>query len=338
MVVAGLPGYSHPFKAGCLSRCATCCHYFSPQPSCQAQHLKTSALPLMTLQERPSPAARALVQAQLPRLVALAAKGAAEWTVPLRAEAARLLHAALVYAEGFAMQHLPGIISAIQAGIADEDAGVAAEAMAAAHVLGVHTPPRHWAPFVAEALSGEQLTPAQRATGLRVLNALLHAAGAAGQPSEQETVALLAGVLGREGLVAAEAQQLQVQLQEQQLAAVSELLRWGGQQCSTVALELLRLLLEAAARENASAAAAATAAGEAAAVGGSAAAPGAVAPPTAAGVVAELAAACGLGTAQQLCDQLAPRLLPLLSQVWPAARGSWHGIGMLCSLSPSVCF
>lgn len=282
----------------------------------------------LTLQARPSRTARLMVQAELPRLVPLAVRGSGEWTVALRAEADRLLRALLVYAEAGALQHLPAVLQCLRAGLADNDAGVASHALAAAHVLGVNVAARHWAPFVVEAITAEQLGAAQRATGLAVLSALLFAAGAAAQPAEAGTVQLVAAALQHEELVAAaeRAQQGQLQL----LDAASNLLAWGGQQCISVAPALLRLLLRLDAAERSRAAAAAAAAAEAPGTGalartapGSAATalPGAQQALAPRDVMARLAASCGLGSAQELCDQLAPSLLPTLCEVRTKALG-----------------
>ncbi|GAB4823764.1 hypothetical protein N2152v2_010810 [Parachlorella kessleri] len=296
-----LPGYSHPFQA--------------------------------SLETRPSYAARRMVVSELPRLMPHVFKGSAEWTITLRAEATRLLHVLLIFAEAGALQYLPAVLQALRSALADDDSSVAARALAAAHVLGVNLPAKHWAPFVAEALTAEQLSTAQRATALCVFDALLFAAGAAQQPAEQATVQLLATALGHREL-------LQSQLHLELLAALRSLVLWGRQQCSCVAGDLLLLLLtvDAAERGRAPAGGAAgnlTARAAAAPGAGSASlyntAP-AAAKLTAAGVVAELATSCGLGSAQQLCDQLAPRLLPALCQdhdQWQSSSPSWQACGSL---------
>jgi hypothetical protein len=259
-----------------------------------------------------------MVQSELPRLLPLVTKGCAEWTLTQRAEAARLLHALLVYAEAGVLQSLPVALQALRAGLADDDARVASQALDAAYVLGLNVPAKHWAPFAAEAVTAEHLTIAQRGTALRVLSGLLFAAGAAGQPAEQGTVELVAGGLGHRELD-------HPQLHAQLLAAASSLLLWSKRQCAGVASELLQLLLRVQAAERSRAAAsvpveaavgiaAGQAALTAAAVQGSNATV-ATAQLTAGAVTAELAAACGLGSAQELCDQLAPRLLPAICQV-----------------------
>jgi hypothetical protein len=273
------------------------------------------------LQARPSYAARTMVQSELSRIVPLVAKGSSEWTITLRAEAARLLHALLLYAEASALQYLPAVLQSLRVGLGDDDAGVASHTLGAVHVLGMNVPAKHWAPFALEAVAAEQLSMAQRGTGLRVLSELLFAAGASGQPADQAMVQLLAGALGHRELD-------HPQLHGQLLAAASNLLRWGKQQCSTVAAELLQLLLrmQAAERSRAAASAAIEAAGSGAAVQAAAIVQGGVtaaaAQLTTDEVMGELAAACGLGSAQEVCNQLAPRLLPAICQVrGPRGRG-----------------
>lgn len=253
-------------------------------------------------QARPSPAARHMVRQQLPRLVELAAKGSKEWTASLRAEAARMLHTTLVFAEGAVLEFLPAVLHSLRAGVADEDPAIASQALAAAGVLSVNVPARHWAAFMVEAVTAEQASVAQRVADLRLLGALL--GSAVGQQAQQDTVQLLAAALGHEELLGVGHAPLHAQI----LAATSSLVRWAQQQCAGVAPELLSLLLRVAAAEHGRPALNEPAGGVAKSL-----AP--TAQLTAGGVMSELAAACGLGSAQELCDQLAPRLLPAICQV-----------------------
>lgn len=216
-------------------------------------------------------------------------------------------------------------------------AGVATHAVGCVHVLGVNLPPRHWMALSIEAVAAEQQSTPQRTAALVVLSALLHAASKAGAAVESESLQLAADTLSSSELAAAALAADGSALRLQLLAACFNLVRWAGPGSAAVASQLFQLLLQLQAAEVDSLAQAsapeqaATAATTTAAAGAAAAAASSSSRPlTAAGVLAEMAAALGRASAADLCDMYGPAMLQRCVQVG-------HSGSLVCCWSVFCC-
>ncbi|KAG2487828.1 hypothetical protein HYH03_013545 [Edaphochlamys debaryana] len=212
---------------------------------------------------RPGAGCRALVAALLPQLLPALLRGLGEWTVGLRLAAARVLHTALALAEGAAEGQLGRLLPALCSAIADEEAEVASLILAAASLLGAHTPPAAWMPPLLERLAPPApaspatstsstsasapgplpgLSASQRTQTLVVLAGMLRAGGRAGWPLPPPLLAALAATLAEEGSLAAAAEHPAVR--QQLLAVVRAALAWAGPAAAAVAPPLHVVLLQ----------------------------------------------------------------------------------------------
>ncbi|KAI3431621.1 hypothetical protein D9Q98_004670 [Chlorella vulgaris] len=298
-VTPELPGYCHPFTDG-----------------------------------RPSYRARSVVQAHLTRLLQSALAGLREWTATLRAAAARLLRAALIYGEDEVLPQLPTVMLALREAVADEDAGVAMHGVGCVHVIGVNVPARNWMPLATECVAAEQ-SAAQRTAALVVLAALLHAACKAGTEVDAESIKLASTALDK-ALQATVAGTGQEEAAVQQLlAACSNLVCWAARSTSLVAPQLFQVLLQLWALQLSAGQSAAGAAGSMSSSAGSL---------TAFDVLSQLAAALGMGSAAQLCEPYGLTVLQSDIQSheqWTHLHPGWRTLSALlrlCEGAMLLCF
>ncbi|XRB02401.1 dynein axonemal assembly factor 5 [Pycnococcus provasolii] len=92
----------------------------------------------------PTPAARAMAVALLPKLLNGVLRTLREWTSAKRASGARSLLSLVALTRGDAAPHASAICPALAAAVADDDAGVAALVVLAARTLGTCCDPSHW--------------------------------------------------------------------------------------------------------------------------------------------------------------------------------------------------
>ena len=192
----------------------------------------------------PPPGARAMGAALLPALAPPLLRGLGEWTVALRASAARCLHALLALAGAAATPPLARLLPALRAAVGDEDAGVAARVAACVRAVGAFVPPQHWLPLAADAVADGRVGDAARANALVCLAALAHAAWRAGQPAPLSLVEPLAVVLSSDATLASAAEHAGARAQL--LSAVRASLAWLGPLAGApgVAAPLYRTLLQ----------------------------------------------------------------------------------------------
>ena len=218
------------------------------------------------------------------------------------------------------LHHLPGEawhISTLQ--FCPSPAGVATHAIGCVHALGVNLPARHWMPLAAEAVAAEQHTVAQRTAALVVLSGLLYGAAKSGSAEDSNCLQLAATTLCSAHLGAAAAAADGAALRQQLLAACSNLLQWAGPASAGIGAQLFQLLLQLWAVEaDSGAEASAAAAAEKSGAPDSASL-------TAAGVLAQLAAALGSASPADLCDQYGPAMLQSCLQVSGLAERSVPG-------------
>ncbi|PRW39200.1 dynein assembly factor axonemal [Chlorella sorokiniana] len=290
----------------------------------QALHaLVQAGLPLALMEEAVLPAA------QLACLLQQALAELREWTATLRLAAARLLRAALIYGEGEVLPQLPTVMHALRTAVADDDAGVATQAVGCVHVLGVNLPPRHWLPLAAELATAEQQSAAQRTAALVVLSALLYAASRAAVPADDANLQLAVLTLASPQVADAAAATDGGAVRQQVLAACSNLLRWAGPAVAPAAPQLFALLLRLWAAD--------------AAAQQAAAAPEQALQPTsssdslsAAAVLKQLAAAVGAASAAELCEGYGLALLSAGIQgheQWTHSQPEWRTLSALLRIS-----
>ena len=190
-------------------------------------------------------------------------------------------------------------------------------AIGCVHVLGVNLPARHWMPLAAEAVAAEQQTAGQRTAALVVLSGLLYSAAKSGSAVDSSCLQLAAVTLCGAQLGAAAAGADGVALQQQLLAACSNLLQWAGPASAGAGAQLFQLLLQLWAVE-ADSGAEASAAVEKAAVPDTASL-------TAAAVLAQLVTVLGSASPADLCNQYGPAMLQSCLQVSEMAAGGGAG-------------
>lgn len=253
----------------------------------------------------PSRAAAAMVRHFLPRVLPPALRDLREWTLGLRASAARVLQSLIVLAGAGVAPFLDTLVPALCSAMGDDEALVAALALGAVHVIGALVPVDTWLPLAMDAACGGKTTPPQRASALVVLSGLLHAAARARHPLAGAAVLQLAEALACDDVRTCDHPGVRLQL----AAAVTNLVAAAGQECRVAALPLLQILLELAARE-----AEATTCHAAKAA------------------LTSLALACGFPSAPYFVGAQAPDLLVRLlpgHEAWTAGSGAFAALGSL---------
>lgn len=102
---------------------------------------------------RPAVGARRMASSLLPLLLPPLLRELSEWTVSLRACAARQLRTLLVLVEGGITAQLPRLLPALCSAIGDEDGEVAANIIVSVHTLGAHVQVSRWLPLILDQVS-----------------------------------------------------------------------------------------------------------------------------------------------------------------------------------------
>lgn len=193
------------------------------------------------------PVLRTLVRSVLRALVDDALAQLREWTPTARLCGARLLRACAACAGKALEAHLDTVVPALASAVADDDAAVAAAVAAAAEAVGAVCAPHAWVPLATELAAGERAAPAQRASALVVVAALLRAAPARGSARAvgATEVSAIATTLAAEDVRCSEHAGVRTQLSAAAAALVaaaphafdsSDANSSGGAEATTVAL------------------------------------------------------------------------------------------------------
>jgi dynein assembly factor 5 len=272
---------------------------------------------------RPSRAARAMVAALLPALLAPALSDLKEWSPGVRAAASRLLLASLLAAEGAAMHALHRILPALSAAVGDDDAPTAARCVSCAHVLGRYISPSAWLPLALEPVVDARAAPGARTCALLVLAALLRTSGGRLSSADADAVA---AALAAPPLADAAAEHAPMRAQAA-AAARNLAIAGGAAAAATAAPRLFRTLLSL------SAATASAAASDAASA--------APTPPSEADVAAAaradealeaLALAAGRPSAELYAEHAGSLLRDLSAEAPRWASASAPGLAAFCAL------
>ena len=121
----------------CRSK-AECGYADSSSPSADTAHAAEAAAANLAppFQGRAPRQARVMVQQQLQAVLPPVLADTREWTTALRLTASRSLYAAAAFAEDALLPHLPALLPALCAAVADEDEGIVARTVSTAHVVG----------------------------------------------------------------------------------------------------------------------------------------------------------------------------------------------------------